>query len=247
MAKTPVWRGSRLIHLQPGSLDEVQSSSGTKVVLAYRGPYITLRAQRPKIGQSISGYAGLTVEQTQTKPDGAGTNGPGTLTVTLSNETTPPDAVSSGGSDITVEIDAGQLQKSVYDNPKFSGLTNEEKAKIRKAVEDNKTEPPALVPRDNNINLASDLFYLLIGGTDSYLCASPTVKITTRSALRPTVGAIGRGTRMTAKPDPAAPAGYQWLKTGDRAVRQGRGGKWERVEEWTGADEWSPILYSNPA
>lgn len=242
---TAVWKGSKLIHLQPGYPDEVQTASGTKTILVFKGPYTTLRNTRPKIGQKMTGYGALTVEQTQVKPEAAGKTGPGILTVTLSTDTAPGDLVTNGGSDVTVEIDAGQLQKSIYDNEAFSDLTPQDKAKVRKAVEENKTEPPALEASGDNVNQASDLFYLLIGGTESYLCPAPTVKITTTSANRPTVGAIGKGTLTATKPDPSAPGGYKWLKTGDRAIRQGRAGKWERVEEWTGADEWSEVLYGS--
>lgn len=36
---------------------------------------------------------------------------------------------------------------------------------------------------------------------------------------------------------------YAWLKTADRCSRTGRSGKWERQQEWTGADEWDTDLY----
>lgn len=234
---TPVWRGSRLLHLQPGYPEEDQASSGSKTTLVYRGPYATLRAQRPRIGQSVAGYAGLYVERTRIKPDEAGTQGPGTLTVTLSNESTPGDTIGTTN-DVTVEIDAGQLAKSIFSHPTFDGVT----AEARKQVED-LIEQGLPLPNSDASATITKLYDLLLAGTDSYLIPAPTVKKTTTSATRPNVGAIGRGTRTTAKPDPAAPAGYEWLKTGDRALRQGRGGKWERIEEWTGADEWSTVLY----
>lgn len=240
MANAIKWKGSKAIHLQPEYPEYFERSDSAGFNFAYEGPYQTLVAQKPTRGSVLAGYAGYRVEEVRIKPKGAGVTGPGVMTFNIVSE----GAAGAGTTDETiVEVDAGQLQKSIYDHPAFDDLEDTDKAKVRKAVEDKKTEPPPLTPSGDNINQASNLFYRLIKGVESYLVAAPEVKKTTYSYTRPTVGAIGKGTRTTAKPDPSAPDGYQWLKTADRAVRQGRKGKWERIQVWTAADEWDELLY----
>jgi hypothetical protein len=39
------------------------------------------------------------------------------------------------------------------------------------------------------------------------------------------------------------PGGYLWLSTADRSTRTGTYGKWQRVQEWTGADSWDATIY----
>lgn len=204
--------------------------------LCYRGPFATLLAQRPKRGGVLSGYPGYAVEDVSVKPDGAGREGPGTMLVTVAR-----DGDGSGASitdDSVVEIESGSIDKMLLSHPRFVNITAEDAKKVRDLIDQGKPlpNPGARADIDN-------LYALWLKGVESYTVEAPAVRKTTFTATRPTVDKIGIGTRSVDKPHPAAPNGYQWLKISDRAIRQGRKGKWERVEVWQAADAWSEYLY----
>ncbi len=107
-------------------------------------------------------------------------------------------------------------------------------------------ERPALrgeIPPDAPELLAmiDELTVKFLSGIEGYIVAAPVCRKTSRSYFKPATS--GTGTRGAPSGFPDAPSGYIWLKTADRAVRQGTRGKWERVEEWTAADHWDTELY----
>jgi hypothetical protein len=73
-------------------------------------------------------------------------------------------------------------------------------------------------------------------GMESYEDYAPVVrKTTTYVGGLPgasTAGAKDAGPTFTGKP-----SGYEWRKSADRAIRQGGQTRWERVEEWVGAEK----------
>jgi len=241
MANTPRWRGSKDIKLQPGFPKFFSRGDVEGYRLCYRGPFLTLKSQRPARGSQLQGYAGYYVEEVTIEPDGAGTAGPGTMLVTIASAV--PGGTTSPADETVIEIDAGSLEKSIYAHPEFKDIEKADIAKLKKALENKEPVPgPTLPgPLEGPLQKLADL---LQRGTESYLVAAPIVRKTTTSHARPTIGAIGKGTRTTTKPHPAAPDGYQWLKTADKATQTGAKGKWERIEQWTGADVWDETLYS---
>jgi len=88
---------------------------------------------------------------------------------------------------------------------------------------------------------AQKLARLILKGVESYLVFAPVVSKRSVYKRMPTTGDCG----MIGDP-PGAPAkiptGYVYLKTTDQAVEQDDG-KYQRTEQWTGADEWSEDLY----
>jgi hypothetical protein len=89
--------------------------------------------------------------------------------------------------------------------------------------------------------LVKDYFDTLNAGNETYVVPAPVARITTRSGQLPTTSAVGK--RQTPPGFARLPPGYQWLGTGDRAVRTGSSGKWERTREWTGATAWNTKVY----
>ncbi|MDD2706717.1 MAG: hypothetical protein PHV34_01805 [Verrucomicrobiae bacterium] len=77
-------------------------------------------------------------------------------------------------------------------------------------------------------------------GIESYTVYSPVARKTSCSWEAPTTGYCGK---MQTPQAPSFPTGYVWVKTADRSTRTGRNGKWERVEEWTGAEWVDSDLY----
>jgi hypothetical protein len=75
-------------------------------------------------------------------------------------------------------------------------------------------------------------------GQTGYLIFAPVVSKVSDYQGRPDTAAAG----TINTPDESI-AGYVYLKTGDRLVQK-TDNKWERTEEWTGADSWDIDLYT---
>jgi hypothetical protein len=216
---------------------------GERIVLVYRGKYSTMLAARPAIGDEVTGFEGNYVDQVDLVPDGAGTSGPATMTVVLVSETwsgaTTPDL------DLTEEVEWSQLEKPIEQHPRYQSgggaeldsddLDAIEEWRNATTAEDRSTLYGALTTN------AKELADKIRRGQSSYIVPAPVVRKTTKSFETPSSSA--QGIRTTSAPVTGAPSGYVWLGTADRAVRQGGRGKWERVQEWTGADEWDSDLY----
>ena len=245
MPRKPVWRGSKAIHLQPGYPEFLSRGDSEGFRFVWEGPYRTLLAQKPAKGAQINGYPGYYVDDILIKPREAGPDGPGVMNVSVvgmgSGGTATPDAAVS---DEVVEIDAGSLDKSILTHPRFAQIPEKEVARIRKAVEDKAEAPPEFDDIGASwIDEAYKLFALLSKNVETYMVSAPVVTITTTSITKPGVGKIGVGTRTADKPHADAPDGYVWIKSGDRAIRQGAKGKWERIQSWMAADDWDITLY----
>jgi len=240
MPRTPVWKGSKQIHLQGDHPKFFSRGDSEGYRFRWEGPYKTLLAGKPKRGAVIAGFPGYYVEEVLVEPAGAGLDGPGIMMATAT--AIGVDGVATPEDQTVVEIDSGSLEKSIYAHPKLADLSPEDIAAVKKAMENKEPIPGPSVPGPLSEPLQKLADYLKKGG-ESWLVPAPVVQITTTSVNRPTVGAIGRGTRTTSKPHPAAPDGYVWLKTSDKAVQQGAKGKWERVQIWTGAEEWDEYFY----
>lgn len=75
-------------------------------------------------------------------------------------------------------------------------------------------------------------------GVESYLLFAPVITLTGTYDGRPDSGVPG----YIATP-PVSVDGFEYLKTADR-VRQNQDRTWERVQQWTGADEWDTDIYT---
>lgn len=157
----------------------------------------------------------------------------------------------------TLEVEWTLVEKPIESAPPFKDLTPLDLAKIR-AWEDlplrcvarklafQYPSNPTIVEPDpkNNAHWSSLTGALLLlaqkkaAGIESWQVPAPVVRRTRVTWEKPTVTRCGR--RET---PPISVPGYQFVKTADRAVREGRSGPWKRVEEWTGAEQWDPDLY----
>jgi len=120
--KKLVWKGSKEIHLQPGFPKYTMRGDASVYRFRYKGPMAKLEKEQPTYGANVRGYPSLyRVEEVEIEPDAAGRNGPGTMTFSLVAETYGGSGTAVG--EEIVEIDAGGLEKSIFDNPAFAGLT----------------------------------------------------------------------------------------------------------------------------
>ena len=226
------WVGTAAIQEQPGSPKITNSGSGAKVLRTYRGPFSALVSAQPNPGQTVDGSIGK-VETVEIQPDGAGTEGPGTMVVTLADD------------QITYEIDAATLEKPLALHPRYitdgaKALSIDDHNKISAWQNAQSAQDLANAYTALSAN-AKDYVDKLRLGEEAYLVPAPIARKTTRSYVKPTTQGIGK----TGAPDgfPDLPAGYQWLKTSDKGIKQGIRASWERVEEWTGADKWDTDIY----
>lgn len=154
----------------------------------------------------------------------------------------------------TLEVEWTLVEKPIESAPVFSGLTAVQLAQVR-AWEDlplscvNRRlsfQYPLVAEPDpkNDAHWSSFAGAQLLlaqkkaAGIESWQVPAPVVRRTRSTWEQPTVTRCGR--RET---PPISIAGYQFVKTADRAVREGRSGPWKRVEEWTGAEHVDGDLY----
>lgn len=250
-----IWLGSIAAHEQPGSPDIDGDNSGLVVVRTYEGPYDVLRGAVPKINSVMADIDEKpTVRHYKlTKLEG----GIGRLVITARKEYGNSGIDAGEGDELsTYEVDNQQLEKPLLSHPRYvaAGVNTEDAngnsvagfvsmymnaatSAERKTVRDDvaKSGCPAAAK-----NLFPEIIGKLMLGRDSYIIPAPVLRITTPSVNRPGTTTVGK------KVDPSfpgKPAGYEWLGTADRSIRRGKSGTWERVQEFTGADEWDPQLY----
>lgn len=82
---------------------------------------------------------------------------------------------------------------------------------------------------------------LIEKGVESYLAFSPVFSITRVWPKRPSSGGCGKRGNPTLT---GYATGYQYLKTADTVV-QNADLSWTQTEQWTGAEEWSELLYKD--
>jgi hypothetical protein len=244
-----IWRGSEDIHEAPSSPRRVLTATAQRVVRVFHGPYSALVAAEPDIGSEMVGFSGLYVEQVETVPDGAGADGPGVMTVTLAVEwVAGTDSglpsyecewtmierdlrlhtrYATGGANALTAADLTQLKK-------WEGEDDEAK---RAAFQFTKADGTSGTLSANAQHIAGKI----LRGQTSYIVPAPVARRTTYSYSVPSTSGCGqRGNPPAAT---GYPSGYEWIKTSDRRMRQGSG-KWERIEEWTGADTVDADIYT---
>lgn len=241
MPRTPVWKGSKQIHLQADYPKFFSRGDSEGYRFRWEGPYRTLVAAKPQRGAVISGFPGYYVEELTIEPAGAGLDGPGVMMATATS--VGVDGIATPEDQTIVEIDAGSLEKSIFSHPKIDGVVSKaDIAAVKKAMENKEPIPGPSLPGPLTEPLQRLADYLQKGG-ESYLVPAPIVQITTTSVNKPSVGQTGRGTRTTSKPHPSAPDGWVWLKTADKATQSGSKGKWQRVQIWSAAEDWDAYFY----
>ncbi len=237
-----VWKGSTGIQEQPGSPHETITASSWTMVRTFRGPYAALQSARPKAGDTMEDISNdLFVDRIELVRE-AGTSG--RMVVYLnklsgsvgSGEPAPPPRY---------EVEWVQIEKPLSAAPYFASggaaaLTDEDRDKIEewRAA----TSAADRTTLYNGLSANAKLFVnRLRAGIEAFFVPAPVARITSWSWQKPSTSACGK--RQSPPGFSGLPSGYSWLKTADRAVREGASGRWERIEEWTGADFWDPQLY----
>lgn len=207
-------RASNIVRLRDTVATSPDKTTRTQT---WAGPYDQL------IDKQNSVAAGTNVSTTLTPADAD------TGTLTIVTETAPPGSDGGTGEPPSTEVEWVELRKKLEANAYFASLTSKQISDAKAWVEDtSKTKPTGL---------ALELADKLARGQTEYSIAAPVIRRTTNSPTSLTSG--GAWQRST---PPVSPGGsWSYLKTADRVSKQGL--KYQRVEEWTGAEEWDTDIY----
>jgi hypothetical protein len=244
---TPIWKGNKELTETPTSPEWTFDGEGDVCVRTYEGPYDKCLAKRPKRGAKMPDIdKDLRVEKVtiQKRPGGKGV-----MSVTLAYRNPNPDNADDATFDPTEEVEWVQIQKELRTAPIYS--TGGAKTLTPKDVagadlwlgQGGKADFTYTDGQGATQTLSANAQHYaakLAKGETSYIVFAPVARLTYQSRTKPTTTACGK---RGAAPISSAPSGYDYLSTADRAIRNGRFGKWTRTLEATGADAWDPDLY----
>lgn len=243
----PIVRGSNSVH-RHHTTGRVSVAETVSRAIVLQGPYDALEAMVPPRKSRFEGLRVSTAELVREK----GGMGKLTVTGTRPKKGGGGSAQDADGNELVYEVEMAQLEKPIMSNPKYAGYAeqielwrNAEPAmRVQYKYFDQDNQEAQL---DGNALKAAQL---ILKGVESYLVFAPVCRRTTRSedSAEDAFGKIGGNCGKKGRPPAVLLAltdgDWEWLKTADRAVETSGGGS-ERVEEWTGADEWSDDLYES--
>lgn len=242
----PIIRGDSSVHDHHTGGRITNAEQRTRIYVL-QGRYSELEAQMPKRNGRFRGFRVESSELVRAK------GGMGLLTVTCRVKGGGASGNPSGNIEETVyEVEMAQLEKPLLSKPGWDGYAEQIEAwrgsdpAMRAAYKYTDAEGEEAELLGNARKIAK----LLMKGVESYLVFAPVVRVTRRSNEEPKDTSefrqIGKdcGKRCSPPSDPLSlvAGSWEWLKTADRC-QEVAGGSFERVEEWTGADEWDEDLY----
>lgn len=241
----PIIIGESGVHLHH-TTGRIQVADTTTRTIVKQGKYADLENQVPSRGEH---YDGGTVVSAALEPSKGGM---AKLTVTVRDSSKSTYTDNDGDREIVYEVEMAQLEKPILSHPDFAPYVDQ----IELWRASDPVTRAALKYKDASGDVvdlngaALDAAQLILKGVESYLVFAPVLRRTTRDPRRPRKAFSGIGARAGKIVTPPSrltgmvAGAWMWLKTADRA-QQASGGGSERVEEWTGADEWDNKLYKD--
>ncbi len=240
------WKGATELKLMKPEWD--YSDDKVVCVLRYVGPYTTCLSSRPANDSAVAGYTeeGLRVARTSVREIEEGT-GAGELKVTLEAASDQSSEAGFGAiGEPIYELEWAELELPLERHPKCGTLKAD-----RPAGDDEKkrtwddwadfTDADYDGTGGGKWSLAT-YKALKEAGHETYNVAMPIARSTTYYRRNPSGVGAGMYTKINPPGKCQAPStGWQYLKTADRMVREGR--LRTRVQEWTGAPEWNSDIY----
>jgi hypothetical protein len=234
---------SILTYKKPGFPKTLATATAFRTTIEYVGPLSTLSAARPANNAAWGDYDG-TVTSTELSPiEGTSQT---ELIVVCEMLFEGADSVGTA-KEVSYEVEWVYFQRSMFEHPVFTaGGTYALTAEDIAAIEAWKNEETVSVKaafaysaEDSSVELSANAEIFAMGlnlGQETYEDYAPVIRRTTRylNGLPPTssAGLKGSDPSFTGKP-----TGYEWRKTADRSISAGGRNKWDRVEEWTGAEK----------
>jgi hypothetical protein len=254
-------RGTTSVRERPDSPTWEYNTQKVTCTRLFEGMYADLLTTAPTIGSNMEGYsAQLLVENVRISK---AVSGKATMTVVLETQTYTYSAAAPVQP--VYEIEWTQLERPIEQSPFFKtlfpdptgvvDLTKDQTDAITafRAWENapdagtaltayNALTPVGTDPPDSGSVNFKALALKKMRGETTYLLFAPVARITTLTRQVFPVTACGQ-LFATVPTFDELPGGYIWLQTADRSTRTGTYGKWQRVQEWTGADSWDKDLY----
>ena len=224
----------------------VQYERGFRRTFVLEGRYKDLEGQLKYRGDDYEGRYVLS-SALERRPGGLGR-----LTIVTGSRPSRHGAVESQRKIVVYEVESAQLEKPLLGHEKFKNVSGdvnrwltESDPAIRAAFryrEDEDDEEGTALSGD-----ALEAAKLLAAGAQYYLEFAPVIRVTTRYLDGASPSSVGRDNGKIDSPPSGALAlvsgAWKWLKTADRCHVDTSTSIAERVEEWTGAREWSRTLY----
>lgn len=253
-----VWRGTK--NLLFGKAHVERTAGKLVVTTDIHGKYQLCLAKQPAIGQTITGFhPALRVTASKVNElDGGAARIDITLEAGLDDSGQDPEPLG----DPTYEIEFGEIEKAIESHPRCGklktgrpkykdGVVNAAEGKQRTWEDwqsldaddyDAVGAPAAPYAALAKWTLA-EYKSLKEKGVESYVFAAPLIRRTSIHLGRPTdIGdAVGKRQDPPAAANFARIAGYAWLAGPDRCTKSKR--TYTRTSEWTGAEEWSSLIY----
>ena len=263
MAAIPITRGNTAIRERPDSPEWDYNTQKITCTRTFEGLYQALLTAAPSIGSSMQGYnPALLVENVKIKK---AVSGKTTMTVVLETQvisvTNPPPPVQP-----VFEIEWTQIERPIEQHPYFKSLFPDPTGQTTFTADqitaltnyrawENATDAStqaaayaALTDNGSGTPNFQELAQKKMRGTTTYLLFAPVARITTLARETTQANTCGLTytaiTGFTQLPTTVNGQPYVWLSTADRSTRTGTYGKWQRVQEWTGADSWDATLYA---
>ncbi len=242
---TPIIKGSSAVHLH-STTGRIQVADTTTRSVVRQGRYDDLKGQVPDRGSHFDGGTVVTADLQRTK------GGMGLLTVTVRDSSSSRWIDTDGDREIVYEVEMAQIEKPILAHTDFKAYAGQiemwraSAAGVRAALKYTNADGDDVALQGKALDAAR----LLLKGVESYLVFPPVLRRTTKDPRRPRKafsgigGKCGQIVRPPTKLTGMVAGSWKWLKTADRA-QQASGGGSERVEEWTGADEWDETLYKD--
>ena len=226
----------------PESPDVSITKEGSVVTRTFNGSFTTLVANAPLRFQTMTGSPSTIFVDTVKVTKGKGGSGTMVVTLTPSPSAGPDDGTFPVTGVSTTEVEWMEVQRKLETHPRYvsggaKALTDSDLDKIEEWKSAASASDRTAKYEDLSAH-AKDFVDKLRRGTDTYLDFAPILRVTTPSRTKPLTGKCGK---RFAPPFDLSVDGYEFLKTADRATKQGR--VWTRVEEWTGALAWDHDLY----
>lgn len=242
-------------YLKQGYPEKVTDRTGEFWAYVYQGPTTTLESAAPAYGDEWPASSGRYVRQVRIRlledPDyseltvESGYDGtPGTLTTgEVTNNEFP-----------ILEVTWVGFEKSLRAHPAFADFTAEQWQEVDDWIRETDSDARrqlkyykrdkdgvatgSVIELDDTASpdgSPQTFATLWLNGVQAYIDYLPVARKTSvyEGQTKPATG--GAGQKIVGDPFTGVPSGFEWQKTGDTATKQGRGYRWTKVEEWTGA------------
>jgi hypothetical protein len=260
---TTVTRGNTAVRERPDSPEWEFNTQKITCTRTFEGMYADLLAAVPTTGTTMEGYGTLLVENVKIR---RAVSGKATMTVLLETLINPADTYPEPVQPV-YEIEWTQLERPIEQHPFFASLfpdptntaaftadqiTALTNFRAWENASDATTAAAAyavLTDDSGGTPGFKTLAQKKMRGQTTYMLFAPVARITTLARNVTQANVCGKTfTEIAGFSElPASGSGtnYVWLSTSDRSTRTGTNGKWQRVQEWTGADSWDSDIYAS--